>query len=84
VRQAPWPFLAVVRRTDDIFPHSAVEAPALPWGRHNEAACSLSRILEGTPPAGMVGPQVCCDAQEALEAGARAIMEQRMVPLPLR
>jgi predicted dehydrogenase len=58
-----------------------VEAPALPQGRHNEAACFLSCILEGTPPAGMVGPQFCCDAQEVLEVGARAIMEQRMVPL---
>jgi hypothetical protein len=29
----------------------------------------------------MVGPQVCCDAQEVLEAGARAITEQRVVPL---
>jgi predicted dehydrogenase len=83
VRHAPRPFLAIVRRTDDIFPHSAVEAPALPQGRHNEAACFLSCILEGTPPAGMVGPQVCCDAQEVLEAGARAIMEQRVVPLLL-
>ena len=60
-----------------------VEAPALPQGRHNEAAYFLSCILEGAPPAGMVGPQVCCDAQEVLEAGARAIPEQRMVPLPL-
>jgi hypothetical protein len=31
----------------------------------------------------MVGPQVCCDAQEVLEAGARAITEQRVVLLPL-
>jgi hypothetical protein len=30
----------------------------------------------------MVGPQVCCDAQEVLEAGTRASTEQRMVPLP--
>jgi hypothetical protein len=29
------------------------------------------------------GTQVCCDAQEVLEAGAHAIAEQRMVPLPL-
>src|SRR5256714_2621425 len=58
-----------------------VEAPALPKGRHNEAAYFLSCILEGTPPAGMVGPQACCDAQEVLEAGAHAIAEQRVVPL---
>jgi predicted dehydrogenase len=83
VRQAPRPFLAVVRRTDDIFRHSAVEAPTLPRGRHNETAYFLFCLLEGTPPAGMVEPQVCCDAQEVLEAGARAIMEQRMVPLAL-
>jgi hypothetical protein len=31
----------------------------------------------------MAGPQVCCDAQQVLEAGARAIVEQRVVPLPL-
>jgi hypothetical protein len=31
----------------------------------------------------MVGPQACCGAQEVLEAGAHAIAEQRMVPLPL-
>ena len=60
-----------------------IEAPALPQGRHNEAAYFLSCILEGVPPAGMVGPRVSCDAQEVLEAGARAIMEQRVVPLPL-
>lgn len=65
-------------------PHGQrVEAPALPQGRHNEAAYFLSCIRERTPPAGMVGPHLCCDTQEVLEAGARAIMEQRVVPLPL-
>jgi hypothetical protein len=31
----------------------------------------------------MAGPQVCCDAQQVLEAGAHAIAEQRMAPLLL-
>ena len=76
--------LSITGHRDRIFPKwhfGEDDVPALPRGQHNEAAYILSCILEGTP-AGMVGPQVCCDAQEVLEAGARASTEQRMVPLP--
>jgi predicted dehydrogenase len=60
-----------------------IEAPPLPSGRDNEAAYFLSCLVEGTPPSGSVAPRLNCDAQEVLEAGARAIADGCAVRLPL-
>lgn len=60
-----------------------VEAPPLLQGQHNEAAYFLSCILEGTAPRGSVSPYLGRDAQEVLEAGARAIATGCSVALPL-
>lgn len=70
-----------------VTPHSPsgqrLEGPPLLTGRHHEAAYFLTCIQEGTPPAGMVSARTALLAQEALEAGARAIREERVVKLPL-
>jgi predicted dehydrogenase len=60
-----------------------IEAPPLPAGRDNEAAYFLSCLIDGTPPSGSVAPRLNRDAQEILEAGARAIAEGCAVSLPL-
>jgi predicted dehydrogenase len=61
----------------------ALEAPPLPEGERNAPEYFLHCIIEDRPVEGMVGPAVCRDAQEILEAAAWSIRTGAEVPFPL-
>jgi predicted dehydrogenase len=74
---------AVILVTPEAQEGQKVHAPELPKGRDNDVAYFISCLLEKTAPSGLVDPEVGLAAQQILEAGARAVKDHTMVPLPL-